>query len=1105
MNPGFRLVRLEVRNWGTFDERVQVLDLAGSTALLIGENGSGKSTLVDALLTLLVPRNKRNYNLSAGGNKKRERDEYTYVLGAYGSENTDERAKPKFLRKPGASPAILLAYFRNEATGACLTITQLLWVQGEDVKKLLLTARSEKSIAGDFQDLQEAHTWKKALERRGFDVDTKFSTYAEKIVRYLGMESTTTLSLFSQTVAIKEITHVSGFIREHMLERLDSRELVERLERHYDDLTQCHDAIQRAQAKLDALRPIAEKARELRNLEGELAHGQQFQQALPALVAVALSGLLTESINFSEGQLTVLEQELQAAAKALDELTVNAASLKQALESDDVGRQLEKLRSDIEAANTELGRRTLVWEQYREVLRQLGVVEAEPQATRFADLVAWGQTEHEKQELVISDAAGKAAAANQRLEQVGTDVARIEAELGSLRSRVDLIPEDKRRLRQLIATATGVPVTELPFAGELIDVREEYSRDWRGALERLLRGFGLSMLVPESYYSQVNGFINNNNLRSRITYHRVPLGIGSIGRGADSGRVIEKLVLKEEHPLAGWVAAELRAQYNHRCCDTVQEFERVSGFAVTKRGLIRGGGTLHIKDDSRDLDDPVFHILGWSNLDKIRRLETQLEELNGQSEEEVAERDRQNGRRKSAQDRLKVTSHLASFRAFDELDWISSAQRKESLEQQREELQLSADHLRDLQTQLEQVKTAITETEQKKTELLERRGALISTRDSHAQQREDCEDIILSYSGEPLVSFEEDFRGMIAKQPQGLTTVTAGKLEVALTVANNATISDLQRRSGDVRVSVTRLMERFLNDFPEHRIDLTSEIVQLPEFMKLQQGIELDDLPRHEANFRDLMNRDVLTHVVSFQDALENHRDEMKTNIAHLNLTLKTIPYTTRTYISIRTMDTSDHEIQDFRSRLKACLEYGVNADRAGRELSFRRISDLISRIREKPEWATKVSDTRNWLRFAVEEKRHDDNVTENYYDDTAGGSGGQKAKLAFTILASAIAYQYRIAKDPKNKHSFRFVVIDEMFARTDETNSRYALQLFANFHLQLLIVCPFDARARVVEPFVSSYHIAVNPTTQSSSVRTITVEELNATLINRPAQHAHA
>ena len=47
---------------------------SGEALLIHGENGSGKSTLVDALLTLLVPKMKRNYNLSAGGAKKKERD-----------------------------------------------------------------------------------------------------------------------------------------------------------------------------------------------------------------------------------------------------------------------------------------------------------------------------------------------------------------------------------------------------------------------------------------------------------------------------------------------------------------------------------------------------------------------------------------------------------------------------------------------------------------------------------------------------------------------------------------------------------------------------------------------------------------------------------------------------------------------------------------------------------------------------------------------------------------------------------------------------------------------------------------------------------------------
>jgi len=43
--------------------------------LLTGANGSGKTTLIDALLTLLVPSNKRFYNQSSGAEIKKERDE----------------------------------------------------------------------------------------------------------------------------------------------------------------------------------------------------------------------------------------------------------------------------------------------------------------------------------------------------------------------------------------------------------------------------------------------------------------------------------------------------------------------------------------------------------------------------------------------------------------------------------------------------------------------------------------------------------------------------------------------------------------------------------------------------------------------------------------------------------------------------------------------------------------------------------------------------------------------------------------------------------------------------------------------------------------------
>lgn len=62
---GFRLERLEVLNWGTFDKRVWRLPLDGRNGLLTGDIGSGKSTLVDALTTLLVPAHR--VGLQQGG------------------------------------------------------------------------------------------------------------------------------------------------------------------------------------------------------------------------------------------------------------------------------------------------------------------------------------------------------------------------------------------------------------------------------------------------------------------------------------------------------------------------------------------------------------------------------------------------------------------------------------------------------------------------------------------------------------------------------------------------------------------------------------------------------------------------------------------------------------------------------------------------------------------------------------------------------------------------------------------------------------------------------------------------------------------------------
>ncbi|MEK7782001.1 MAG: ATP-binding protein [Verrucomicrobiota bacterium] len=507
LQPGFRLQRLEVRNWGTFDGKIHILDPLGKTALLLGENGSGKSTLVDAFLTLLVPRTKRNYNMSAGSAKKRERDERTYVLGAYGSESSSEesRAQIKFLRKkPGAPPTILLACFLNDATGESVSLAQILWVQDEDVRKLFLIARSVRSIKGDFDGLQESRSWKKALKQRGFEVEESFPDYAEKVVRYLKMESTTTLALFSQTVAIKEITHVSTFIRDHMLERLDTRELMERLEQHYEDLTKCWDAIQRARRQLELLQPVADKAAEIQTHQTELEAAVRFNDALPACFAIRLKALLETEMSVLADSIASLEKDITTWTEQLEGMEKDKFSIQQAIDNDEVGKQLAKVQEELETANSQENTRRALSSQYHASLKELGLVKEVADEARFVELYAWAQTEGEAQTEIINTSATEMAVAGEQLRQLKIKADEVDYELTSLRNRPDLIPEGERQLREAIARGAGVEVTDLPFAGELMDVREEHSAQWRGALERLLRGFGLSILVPEQIYSRVS-------------------------------------------------------------------------------------------------------------------------------------------------------------------------------------------------------------------------------------------------------------------------------------------------------------------------------------------------------------------------------------------------------------------------------------------------------------------------------------------------------------------------------------------------------------------------------------------------------------------------
>ena len=111
------------------------------------------------------------------------------------------------------------------------------------------------------------------------------------------------------------------------------------------------------------------------------------------------------------------------------------------------------------------------------------------------------------------------------------------------------------------------------------------------------------------------------------------------------------------------------------------------------------------------------------------------------------------------------------------------------------------------------------------------------------------------------------------------------------------------------------------------------------------------------------------------------------------------------------------------------------------------------------------------------------------HYSDSDGKSGGQKEKLAYTILAASLAYQFGLEWGAVKSKDFRFAVIDEAFGRGSDASTRYALELFAKLGLQLLDRHPAaeDPRHRALR---QRDRIRRQPDRHLSRLQTMTIEE---------------
>ncbi len=311
-----------------------------------------------------------------------------------------------------------------------------------------------------------------------------------------------------------------------------------------------------------------------------------------------------------------------------------------------------------------------------------------------------------------------------RVKALHDEAAEVNAELRSLQQRKTNIPKKQLELRAWLCRELRIGEDALPFAGELIAVRDDEA-DWEGAAERVLHGFALSVLVPDEHYAAVSDWIDGHHLKDRVVYYRVPEPSRSAATPPryGPGTLAAKLLVKDT-PFAGWLDHELGRRADHVCVATMAEFRRMPR-AVTRAGQVKGGGR-HEKDDRWRIGDRSRYVLGWSNRRKLDALLDEARALAGRLSEATAAQDRHERARDAAIERGQVLAGLDQTREFGEIDWQSVVIRAEQLRAEQRELEAASAELARLNRELDTVKEQVSGADEQLRAVDGRLGGLAS-------------------------------------------------------------------------------------------------------------------------------------------------------------------------------------------------------------------------------------------------------------------------------------------------------------------------------------------------------------------------------------------
>lgn len=1074
----FRLSRLQVVNWGTFDGAFS-LEVPERGLLITGPSGSGKSSLLDAMAAVLVQPRWLTFNAAAqeGSASDRSRSLVSYLRGAHRREVNELSGEivTSYLR-PGATWSAVGLTYRRDATvvqlirlmharrsvSSASEVTSAFWIADTDTDLADLQPFAEDGL--DVRRLKAAQP--------GWHYAATYAAFASRFRRRLGLASEQAQRLLHKTQSAKNLDSLDTLLRDFMLDEPGTFAQAEEAVAQFSELRAAHASVVDARKQVQTLEPLR-----------KLADDHAAAAALVAACNAQLAHLDTWRLGAAREECVRRRTEHLAerdrVAPHLE--TVEREAQDQRTRAADLQRRLDGLGgSEIAALEVALG---LHRERVEERRRVLGDRRAQAR-TAGLDL----PTDESVTPAFAAAVSARAIAGRRELTDSRETTHRLTAGKFAARDETKRLCEELRVLtakqsnldlqllsvREFITERLGMAEKDLPLVGELIQVREDQSA-WTGAIERVLRGFARTLVVPVGWYAAVAELVDQHNLRTRLVYERVP-DTEPAAVEPRPGSLPEKLELADS-PYAGWLAGQLARRFDYDCVETVADLTRRER-AVTRQGQVKHSSTRHEKDDRRRIDDPRGWVLGFSVAAKQARLEgllTTAERTRDEADHALEAHERV---MEGLRGRVAALERLATL-TWSEID-VAHAEREASRVQERVDLIRSRHgELAAVERALKEAETAARAAERRAAGLASRLEQLAGEARDLAAEAADLASRIAALPAIPedvATALAERFAG-VAAQEREKTLVVERLLREQLATAR----SDAQDRANRIE----RRMADYQRGWPAQSADLYPRMDFLADFLTVLDTLESDRLPDFEDRFFTLLQNQSRNNIGALALEINRSRGEIRARIDPINASLRRTEYAPGRYLQVKVEDRKLAVVAEFLTTLREITSGSVDAlagdgeetaqSRARAEERFAAMEQLLHRLgSEDPaeiRWRRLCLDTRVHVQFSALVQDADGRAVD-YFTGAGGLSGGERQKLVTFCLAAALRYQ--LAPDGTEWPTYALVALDEAFDKTDPEFTRAGLEVFTTFGFQLLLATPLKM-LQTLEDYVGGAVLVLN------------------------------